>query len=790
MAKRRPLRTTPGAAGGGAAAEPGRPFASEQRSITPASLLGIGTALIAAAVVYAGYWPSDSIAVQLGEARYLVGLLLAAATVVLLVRIARERGDWLIDALAWGLALWMVIATWANAEGANLRLAVNELWWWIAAAALLSAARRCVVLPPVRQALVYLLLGITAGVAVYGWHQLLIDFPNLLERYQTDPEAVLREAGIVAEAGSAQRVIFENRLYDGGPTGTFALANSMAALLVGGVVVMLGYVGQRWRELSLFFRLSWSGVLLITLGMLLASRSRSAVAALLLVAALFLCLRLVSSGQRRGLRPRRGVLIGGSVALLLAAGLVGAVAWQRWSHSEWISQAPASVAIRINYWRACARMVAQAPLLGVGPGQFKARYEAFRVPESTEQIADPHNLFWQALTTGGIPAGLLLAALIFATTWQATRRAKFIRDRAPEPPDEAQPTAPRDWRFSPQWVYAGAGAAALAVWLLGAASGYLPDVDAALLASLAAVGVIVLAAFSAPAETEAATISRALSRMTLWGFAAMVIDLLAAGGLTVPGVAIPLWLFAAVAAPWAGNASPPAESAAAEPPRARHRQLLVGGTAAVLLAGWYLTAIRPVQQAALATGQFESAWAQRSFGVAEAALRQAMEADPWAADSALQLAQLLMQQGLNDPQQRRRLESAWQAAEAEALRRSGDDPASLRVLADAQLWYYQRYGDRAALQRAAELYERTVERSPSHQSYAAQLAEVYRELADPRAAEVAAVAEKLSQTGGYHERTLPYIIILVAEPAGESVLAGPIRRPASDVLGPLLQPLN
>lgn len=789
MAKRRPIRTTPGAAAAAPPLDAGPSPTSEQRLFTPATLLGLGAALIAAAMVYAGYWPSDSIAVQTGEARYLAGLLIAAAALVLLARGPWERGDWLIDALAWGLALWMVISTWANAEGANLRQAVNELWWWLAAAALLSAARRCVVLPQVKQTLVFLVVGITAGVAVYGWHQLLIDFPNLIERYKTEPDAVLREAGIVAEAGSAQRVIFENRLYDGGPTGTFALANSMAALLVGGWVVMVGWFSQRWRELSLFFRLSWGGVILSTLGMLLASRSRSAVAALILVAVLYVGLRLLGSRPAQFMQPRRGFLIGNLITLAITVGLIGFVAWQRWSQSEWISQAPASVAIRLNYWRACTRMVAQAPLLGVGPGQFQARYEAFRVPESTEQIADPHNLFWQALTTGGIPAGLLLLALFVVTAWKSFRLAASLPVPAAAS-EEARSEVPEVWTFSPQWIYTGAGIAALAVWLIGAAIGYLPDFDAAMLATLAAVGVIVLAIYSSPATDKTAADSHWLSQVALWGLAAIVIDLLAAGGLTVPGVAVPLWILAAVAAPWSGVASPPADGAAPQKSGASPRRLLVGGLAAVLLASWYVTAIRPVQQADMAMGQFESAWAQRSFGVAETALRQAMEADRWNVEPASRLAQLLMQQALFSPSQRGRLEAAWEAAEAEALRRSGNDPARLRVLADARLWYYQRYGDPAALQRAAELYERTVALSPSHQSYAAQLAEVYRQLGDPRADEVAAIAQKLSQTGGYHERTLPYIIILVAEPVGESAVAGPVQRPASEVLAPLLQSTN
>ncbi len=784
MAKRRPVRTAAGVSGDGPAADLGRPFASDQRSITPASLLGMAAALVAAAVVYAGYWPSDSIAVQTGGARYLVGLLLAAAALAMFVRAPQERGDWLIDALAWGLALWMVIATWANAEGANLRLAVNELWWWIAAAALLSAARRCVVLPPVKLALVNLILGVTVGVAIYGWYQLLVDFPRLIAEYKADPEAVLRKAGIVAEAGSAQRVMFENRLYDGGPTGTFALANSMAALLVGGLVVMIGHLGQRWRQLSVFSRIGWASAMLVTLGMLIASRSRSAVAALLLITAAFLCLRLVSSGQRElDRRPRRGVLIGGLLAMVLALGLASVVVGQRWSHSEWVSQAPASVAIRINYWRASAKMVAQSPLVGVGPGQFKARYEAFRAPESTEQIADPHNWFWQALTTGGIPAGLLLLALVLTIVWQSISRPG-LSDLATEPPDGAPVASASQWAFSARWIYIGAGAAALAVWFVGAAVGYLPDFDAAMLATLAAIGVIVLAARSAGPAAEAVGDSRSRSRIALWGFAAIVIDLLAAGGLTVPGVAVTLWVFAAVAAPWAGTFSLAADDGPTG--SSRSGRWLIGGVAAVLLASWYVTAIRPVQQVAGAMGQFQVAWAQRSSGAAEAALRRAMQADPWDAEPALHLAQLLMQQALVDPSQRSRFEASWQQAEDEALHRSGNDPASLRVLADARLWYYQRYGDQAVLRRAAELYGRSVELSPSHQSYAAQLAEVYRELDDPRAAKLADTAQRLAQTGGYHERTLPYIIVLVAKPLAEAALAGPVQRPASEVLAPLL----
>jgi hypothetical protein len=185
---------------------------------------------------------------------------------------------------------------------------------------------------------------------------------------------------------------------------------------------------------------------------------------------------------------------------------------------------------------------------------------------------------------------------------------------------------------------------------------------------------------------------------------------------------------------------------------------------------------------------FQRAWAQRRIVEAESDLRRATAADRWNADQALQHAAILAQLAIADSQNRQRWESAWDEAEAAALRRAGDDPVVIRQLGEHRLWAFQRYGDQSQLRRAAGLYERAVGLSPSHETYAAQLAEIYRKTGDGGAVELAERAAALSAAGGYYERSLPFILVLPAERIGESVASGPVRRPASDLLAPMLSP--
>lgn len=776
---------------------------------------------VAAAVVQAAYWPSDSTLVQAGGARYLVGLLLLAAMFACWARSGyggaamdapagcRPR-DWLArpDVWAWGIACWMLLSTWANAGEANLRLAVNELWWWVAAAALLTAMRGATA-ASAAAALLRLLVAISAGVAVYAWHQWWWGIPAMIAQFEADPVALARQAGVDAEPGSAKWISFENRLRDGGPTGPFALANSMAALLVGGTVVTIGMTAWRWRGSPLWQRGASLMVLVVIAAMVLASRSRAAVASLLIVAALLAGWRAWSalrdgaaaSGTAGTWRwpclRRRPWLCG--LALTVLSGLAAGLAWRLGRHTEWIGQAPISLAFRLRYTATSLRMLADSPLFGVGPGQFKMRYEAFRPAQAIEQIADPHNWLMQCATTGGIPALLLMLALV-TTVVLRLRRSRH----AASAPETAAPAAVTARRLGPQpqqIVYLGAVAGLLSIWLVGLVVLQVPSLEEAVPATVIAVVTMMVMHRRRPLSADHAADACdgigegregiAVRHIAAWAALAMAIDLLVAGGLTVPGIAVPLWVLVGIAASGglARQAMPASStSGSANDPSQRPiwRHLVVPVGCLALLLAWYRTAVLPVERSALAMGRFEASWGEQRYGPAEAALREARDADPWDPQPASWLTQLYLQMALFEPQRREHWESLWRQSETETLRRAGSDAVMLRSLADGHLWHYQRFGKADSLRAAAELYQRAVELSPSHETYWAQLAEIARELGQPRAPDLAAHAAELSELGGLFERTLPFLRVMPAHMLGDQSPGQPVYRPASEVLAPLL----
>lgn len=779
--------------------------------LSTAGLLNAAAALVAAGVVYAGYWPADSIALQAGAARYLIGLLILAATLAMIASPQLLRpalGDEssggsgrrldaaaVVELAVWALAIWMGLSLGVNAEQANLRLGVNEGWWWVAAAATVSATRRCGHPLGVATAWLRLLGGVGVGVAVYGWHQLLIGFPAMREEYRRDPEAMLRGAGFDADPGSAQRILFENRLNDGGPTGTFALANSMAALLLAVAIVMLGLLIHDWHRCGRARRGFLIAMLAIVTGMLLAARSRSAVASLLMVGLLWSGQRLLVALRGQGGAESSGHRSAVRRPLIWLAGLGGMLVAGGWfvmrlaNDSEWVSQAPASLAFRLRYWAASRQMLGDQPWFGVGPGQFKARYESYRAAESVEQIADPHNWFWQVATTGGLPAGCLLVGVGIATVGWCLRPRAIVSQAGPGESPEAE-AAPRS-------VYLGGAVAVGLIWVVGGLLGYLPSLDAGLVGTIVGAG-YVWAATVPPrsnASTDSAAPRSAAVLRAVVGLAAVAvaIDLLFAGGLTVPGVALPCWLLVGVlvarpavgvaTAPEANGRRPAGEGRGGEGGGAAERlsRLVLGLAGGLLLVGWYLTSVLPLERAAGPLGRFALDWEQGQYGAAESSLRRAMEADRWDPEPAILSAEVAVQLALYEPPRREAWEASWREGEAEALRRAGPDPVTIRRLADNHIWHYQRYGDAAALLAAAELYRRAIELAPSHEAYAAQLAEIYFELGDPRAGELLRRAQRLSESGGLFERTFPYLRLMPARSQGLDEARDRLRRPASEL---------
>ena len=62
-------------------------------------------------------------------------------------------------------------------------------------------------------------------------------------------------------------------------------------------------------------------------------------------------------------------------------------------------------------------MIAEHPLGGCGPGNFQDAYTAYKLPEASEEVADPHNFLLEVWATAGTPAMLALVALLASFAW-------------------------------------------------------------------------------------------------------------------------------------------------------------------------------------------------------------------------------------------------------------------------------------------------------------------------------------------------------------------------------------
>jgi O-antigen ligase len=75
--------------------------------------------------------------------------------------------------------------------------------------------------------------------------------------------------------------------------------------------------------------------------------------------------------------------------------------------------------VRWQYWQASAKMFADHPLTGVGPGNFASFYTRYKPAAALESVADPHNFPLSILTQYG-PLGLIgFLVMIFIPLWKA-----------------------------------------------------------------------------------------------------------------------------------------------------------------------------------------------------------------------------------------------------------------------------------------------------------------------------------------------------------------------------------
>ncbi len=185
------------------------------------------------------------------------------------------------------------------------------------------------------------------------------------------------------------------------PLGRFALANSLAAMLLVGLFLIAGeWVGRRLSSGSAVsgrsgaLGLAVLSVLTVVIAfVLLLTKSRTAMVGACCGAVIAVTLSL-RGRWRQVLYP--AVLVCGGVGLLVA------VTWAAGGLDALVvTEAPKSLEYRMEYWIGTWRVIADQPWLGVGPGNFRQSYLGHKLEKSSEEILDPHNFLLEAWVTEG-----------------------------------------------------------------------------------------------------------------------------------------------------------------------------------------------------------------------------------------------------------------------------------------------------------------------------------------------------------------------------------------------------
>src|SRR4029078_10506938 len=141
---------------------------------------------------------------------------------------------------------------------------------------------------------------------------------------------------------------------------------------------------------------------------------------------------------------------------------------------EVLSEAPKSVLYRLEYWQGTARVIVDHPLLGVWAGDFQEAYAAYKLPQASETVADPHNFLLEMWATAGTPAVLLLIALVLGFVVDLS--VKMYSGKQSDPADENLPVAPANWI-----IFGGAAIGLLIAYIVATALGYpLQDISKAI----------------------------------------------------------------------------------------------------------------------------------------------------------------------------------------------------------------------------------------------------------------------------------------------------------------------
>lgn len=726
-----------------------------------------GLAIFSALAVWAIHHPGDSTDVAAGQTLGWFSVVLIGMGVVVAfvawdgwARQGNEQhlapeSDWrrwwihplALDALVLGIAGTMTVSVWTNwgdhgrvtlgdkTVGGDQRAALNSVWfWWVGAAWVVTlrlVLRRYVGAHWTRVASHLIRLVMVAGVflTVSTLHQDKISLPKTRAVYEADPDGELLRLGLDAPPNSAARMVFENRLYDGGPTATFALTNTLAGWLAI-TAVLAGLMlseSKHWPT-----RVACLIAVILSLVAVHATDSRAAMLAIACTGAAALAWDRVPR-----LRHWSGTTLGMStmIALPIGAFLAGILVLS--GDRNWREDVPASLGFRMDYWASTLKMVADRPWLGIASGNFKTAYPRYRSDWAHEEIADPHHFWFETLALGGWLAGSLLLVLMIVFALQAIAAWSVEPRKHAQEPGLGDGTSPFHDQALGWAVSGGALLGWVLVWWNGIRSGAVPDFQATQFAFPAAV-VVAMGLWRWPI----AWTRECVMRMTLAGLGCLLVHLSFSGGMTVPGLSLVAWTFMAIASTVpTDRRDTPVQESVSSPSRVggfvQPRFVSLGLATAFIVMGItvYQSVLIPVwaRQEAMSEARImaQGAMTSRRMRLVFNELDRAEKADPLAWEPAHWRADFWSRISLasesNPGSQALEAERRWGDALERARQKSLGNPVALARLLEQPLRRYAHDGNTAGLDQACEILSEALAMHPTQQTWVAQMALLVQE---------------------------------------------------------------
>jgi len=373
---------------------------------------------------------------SLGDTIYsltLSGLLIFAFIAWLAVRLYRRRLSYRFTGIEFGLVLFAIAAVIAAVGASDKRSAITQtavmigpIFAALLLAQILSADSR-----------IRIVLIVVVGLGIVSTYQCAEQFfvsnRMMIEQYEQNPKDVLDRFPIDAKPGTFDHFMFEHRIYSQDVRGFFTTSNSAASFAIlasfAGIVLLAHRIADPKTRGTGFRRwLAPALATLIVVAGLVLTQSKGGILAFLAGLALFAVLLALRKQLDAHRRLAMAVLIP-VVALVIAGGAYGTISY---GLKHGTLPGGNSMLVRWQYWLGSAKMYADHPFTGVGPGNFSHYYPHYKPASALESVSDPHNFVLSLLTQYG-PLGLLgFLGMIAAPLWRAAtpRRDSLILEDA------------------------------------------------------------------------------------------------------------------------------------------------------------------------------------------------------------------------------------------------------------------------------------------------------------------------------------------------------------------------